>query len=158
MCLEVNVILTLWSKKNVLSLCTGGPGAWGTTRAAWSPRTSGKIENSHLPLCCILKTEFTYKIIKKKYWAFKLVQTVIVFVFLYFVYFIEQYNRNFQKKSSPVFNLPSTHSLISASSPSLWTVCGRALQDEAACLDWKVIRWSKYLYYCSVSVCNVWLY
>lgn len=37
------------------------------------------------------------------------------------------------------------------------SLCDRAQQDEPACLDWKVIRWSKYLYYCSASVCNVWL-
>lgn len=37
------------------------------------------------------------------------------------------------------------------------SLCDRAQQDRPGCLDWKVIRWSKYLYYCSASVCNMWL-
>lgn len=47
--------------------------------------------------------------------------------------------------------------MLNFSFPLFCSLCDRAQQDEPACLDWKVIRWSKYLYYCSASVCNVWL-
>lgn len=121
-----------------LLLSTGQPRAWGTARAAWYGGTSGRLDRIDSRKCSKFKEMMHRTVVSLIYWK------------LYMCTILCNLKRMWRTLQSLISLFFRSHWLILFLSLRAPPPCGRAQRDEPACLDWKVIRWSKYLYYCSV--------